>query len=218
MPYNILLVIHITAGSVALLMTVIALVTAKGGRHHVLAGRLYASAMIVIFLTALPLAILGSSVFLLLIAVFSFYLVFAGWRFARNRRGRPQPVDWSAVAIMGVTGLAMWGYGIVLAGDGDGDGQWVTMLLLGGITVALSLVDTRYYFRLTREQRPSGSRRIRRHLTNMLAGTISTVTAVFVVNVDTNPVWLAWILPTVVITPLIVWWNMRIRRQMKRPR
>ena len=211
MPYNILLVIHISAGSVALLTAVIALVTAKGRRRHILAGRVYASAMTVIFLTALPLAILGSSVFLLPIAVFSFYLVFAGWRLARNRSGLPRPVDWSAVAAMGVTGLAMWGFGIALARDGDD--QWVTMLFLGGIAVALSLVDARYYFRRSREQRPPGSSRIGRHLTNMLAGTISTVTAVFVVNVDTDPAWLAWILPTVVITPLIVWWNLRIRSQ-----
>ena len=194
-------------------MAVVALVTAKGGRYHVLAGRVYATAMTVIFLTALPLAILGASVLLLLIAVFSFYLVFAGWRFASNRRGRPQLVDWSAIAIMGATGLAMWGYGIFLAGDGSE--QWVTMLIFGGIAVALSLVDARYYFRLAREQRPSNSRRIQRHLTNMLAGTIATVTAVLVVNVDTNPAWLAWILPTVVITPLIVWWNARIVKQMQ---
>ena len=185
MASNILLVIHITAGSIALLMAVVALVTAKGGRYHVLAGRVYATAMTVIFLTALPLALLGASVLLLLIAVFSFYLVFAGWRFARNRRGRPQPVDWSAIAIMGATGLAMWGYGAVLANGGSE--QWVTMLIFGGIAVALSLVDARYYFRLAREQRPSYNRRIQRHLTNMLAGTIATVTAVLVVNVDTNP-------------------------------
>ncbi len=217
MVFNLLLVIHITSGSVALLMAVIALVTAKGRRHHVLAGRIYASAMTVIFLTAVPLAVLGSNVFLLLIAVFSFYLVFAGWRFARNRRGSPQRLDWSAAATMGVTGLAMWGYGITLAGDSNE--HWVTMLLLGAIAVALSLNDTRYYFRLTitSGQRPSGTKRISRHLTNMLAGTISTVTAVFVVNVDTDPAWLAWILPTVAITPLIIWWNVRIRRKTGRP-
>ncbi len=196
-----------------MLMAVVALVTAKGGRYHVLAGRVYATAMTVIFLTALPLALLGASVLLLLIAVFSFYLVFAGWRFARNRRGRPQPVDWSAIAIRGATGLAMWGYGAVLANGGSE--QWVTMLIFGGIAVALSLVDARYYFRLAREQRPSYNRRIQRHLTNMLAGTIATVTAVLVVNVDTNPAWLAWILPTIVITPLIVWWNARIVKQMQ---
>ena len=108
MPGTILLTIHIAAGSIALLTAVVAIITAKGGRYHVLAGRVYAIAMTVIFLTALPLAILGASVFLLLIAVFSFYLVFAGWRFARNRRGLPQPLDWCATGIMGVTGLAMW--------------------------------------------------------------------------------------------------------------
>ena len=205
--FDVLLIIHIAAGSVALLMAVVALVTAKGGRYHVLGGRVYALAMTVVVLTALPLVILGASVMLLLIAVFSFYLVFAGWRFARNRRGRPQPVDWAAVAVLGMTGLAMWGYGIVLASGGNE--LWVTMLILGGIAVALSLFDARHHVRLTREPRPSGTRRIKRHLTNMLGGTISTVTAVFVVNVATNPAWLAWILPTVVITPLIVWWNVR---------
>jgi len=50
---------------------------------------------------------------------------------------------------------------------------------------------------------------IARHLTNMMAGTIATVTAVLVVNVATDPVWIAWIAPTVVITPFIFYWNKR---------
>ena len=214
MPGTILLTIHIAAGSIALLTAVVAIITAKGGRYHVLAGRVYAIAMTVIFLTALPLAILGASVFLLLIAVFSFYLVFAGWRFARNRRGLPQPLDWCATGIMGVTGLAMWSYGVVLGSAGDG--QWVTMLIFGAIAVVLSLVDGRYYWGLSRGKNRAGARRIQRHLTNMLAGTIATVTAVAVVNIDLNPVWLPWILPTVVITPLIVWWNRRVARPRRR--
>ena len=204
----ILLLVHIAAGSMALLTAFVAVITAKGGRYHVLAGRIYAMAMTVIFLTALPLAILGSSVFLLFIAVFSFYLVFAGWRFARNRRGLPQLFDWCAAGIMGITGLAMWGYGVLLGSAGDG--QWVTMLIFGAIAVALSLVDGAYYFGLTRGRMRGGAQRIQRHLTNMLAGTIATVTAVAVVNVDLDPVWLPWNLPTIVITPLIVWWNVRI--------
>ena len=113
-----LLVIHIAAGSVALLTALAALVTAKGGAWHVRAGRVYAIGMTLIFLTAVPLAILGADVFLLLIAFFSMYLVFAGWRFARNRSRRPQPVDWAGVGIMGLTGLAMWGYAVALARGG----------------------------------------------------------------------------------------------------
>ncbi len=203
-----LLVIHIAAGSVALAMAPIALATAKGGVHHVRAGRAYTLAMALVCVTALPLAILGADVLLSLIAVFSFYLVFAGWRFARNRSGRAQPVDWTAAAVMGLTGLGMWGYSAVLFLRGGG--QWVTMALFGAIALALSAADARFH----RIQRGSGQRRIARHLTNMLAGTIATVTAVVVVNVDTRPVWLAWTLPTIVITPLIVWWNVRVARGM----
>ena len=205
---TILLVIHIAAGSVALTTALMALATAKGGVSHVRAGRVYAVAMALVCGAALPLAILGADALLSLIAVFSFYLVFAGWRFARNRSGRPQPVDWVAAAVMGLTGLGMWGYGAALFLQGNS--QWVTMALFGTIAAALSAADVRFH----RARRGSGKRRIARHLTNMLAGTIATVTAVVVVNVDTRPVWLAWTLPTIVITPLIVWWNVRVARGM----
>ena len=211
----IILVIHIAAGSVALLTAFVALVTAKGGVIHIRAGRVYAIGMTLIFLTAIPLAILGASIFLLLIAVFSFYLVFAGWRFARNRSRRPQPVDWIAAAIMGLTGVGMWGYAAVLALSGAGN--WVTLVAFGFIAVALSVADG-LFFNQGRpgKRRPAPHLRIQRHLTNMMAGTISTITAVMVVNVSMNPVWVPWLLPTIVITPLIIWWNVRTARQARR--
>ena len=211
----ILLIIHIAAGSVALLTAFVALVTPKGGVVHVRAGRVYAIGMTLIFLTAIPLAILGASVFLLLIAFFSFYLVFAGWRFARNRSRRPQPVDWFAVAVLGLTGIGMWGYATFLATSGAGN--WITLLVFGIIAVALSVADGIYLNRgRSRSRRPAPHVRIQRHLTNMMAGTISTVTAVMVVNVTLEPVWLPWLLPTIVITPLIVWWNVRTALQARR--
>ncbi len=108
-----------------------------------------------------------------------------------------------------------WWEGLVNLGSA-GDGQWVTMLIFGAIAVALSLVDGAYYFALTRGRMRAGGQRIQRHLTNMLAGTTATVTAVMVVNIDLNPVWLPWILPTIVITPLIVWWNVRVRGPARR--
>ena len=203
----VLLTIHIAAGSTALLAAPVALVTAKGGPHHIKVGRVYALAMTIVFVTSVPLALLGASIFLLFIAFFSFYMVFAGWRFARNRRGSPQPVDWAAVAIMALTGLAMWVYAVLLSREGNS--QWVTLTLFGVIAFGLSGADALFF----QAKQVSTRSRISRHLTNMLAGTIATVTAVLVVNVDTNPVWLAWILPTLAITPLIIWWNFRVARQ-----
>ena len=204
----ILLAVHIAAGSVSLATAGVALVTAKGGRWHVLAGRIYAVGMTIVFVTAIPLAIFAESIFLFLIALFSFYLVFAGWRFARNRRRRAHPVDWVAVSAIGITGLGMWCYAVVLALDSSS--QWVTLVVFGGIALALGLVDAKFH----RDQ-PGGPRRVARHLTNMMAGTIATITAVTVVNVSMEPVWVPWILPTVVITPLIVWWNFRVLRRAR---
>ncbi len=213
----ILLILHIGAGSIALLTAFVALVTAKGGVNHVRSGRVYAIAMTIIFLTAFPLALLTENIFLLFIAVFSFYMVFAGWRFARNRQGRPQTVDWAAVAVMALTGLAMWGYagGMVLKLlPPVGAAHPVTLALFGFIALGLSLADALYH-RTQRTQRTSYAKRISRHLTNMMGGTIATITAVLVVNVPDNiePQWIFWVLPTIVITPLIIWWNIRINRR-----
>ena len=205
----ILLVIHIAAGSVALLTAAVALAMPKGRRWHVLAGRIYAISMALVFVTAVPLAILGSSIFLFLIAFFSFYLVFAGWRFARNRQRRAHPADWAAVGVLAITGLAMWGYAIVIGLQGSS--QWITLLVFGGIALALSVADGRFH-----RTQPGGARRVARHLTNMMAGAIATITAVAVVNVEMDPVWVPWILPTIVITPLIVWWNIRTLRPARR--
>ena len=206
---SVLLSVHIGAGALALLTAAIASFTPKGQKWHILSGRVYAAAMTLVFLTAVPLALLGASILLLLVAFFSFYLVFAGWRFARNRRGRPHAVDWAAAAIMLTTGLGMGMYAGILAGSGQS--QWVTMTVFAAIAVALGVADGLYH----RQHRATGGRRISRHLTNMLGATIATITATLVVNVETNPEWITWILPTVVITPFIAWWNFRVARQYR---
>ena len=143
MAGTVLLVVHVAAGAAALAAAAIALSTAKGRVPHVRAGRVYAAAMALVCATALPLAVLGADVVLLLVAVFSFYLVFAGWRFARNAGGVPRPVDWSAAVTMALTGFGMWVYGAVLFQRGES--QWVTMAAFGFIAVALSAADLRYH-------------------------------------------------------------------------
>ncbi|MGY8891820.1 MAG: hypothetical protein ACKVKL_15295, partial [Pseudomonadales bacterium] len=84
---EILLTIHIFAGTIALLCAVLAVVSKKGKKLHVLSGRTYFGCMSAIFLTAIPMSIITSNIFLFLIAFFSFYLAFSGIRFARNRKG-----------------------------------------------------------------------------------------------------------------------------------
>jgi hypothetical protein len=65
-------------------------------------------------------------------------------------------------------------------------------------------------FRSYRNKSAIGKQRIARHLTNMLAGTIAVITAVLVTNLSIEPVFILWILPTIIISPLIFWWNRKI--------
>ena len=201
-----LLPIHILAGTIALLAAAFAICSEKGKKIHITAGRTYYWGMVCIFLTALPMSIITSNVFLFLIAFFSFYLAVAGRRFAQNRKGIASIVDWIAVGLMIAAGLGMWV--LALFYSIENNSQYITLTVFGFIAIALGYTDYKTY----KQQEATGKKRIARHLTNMLAGTIAIVTAVLVVNVDIEPQWLPWILPTVILVPVISWWNWKVMK------
>ena len=201
---GVLLSIHILAGSVALLSAASALLTEKGKKFHVLIGKAYFWSMVIIFLTAIPMSIITGNVFLFLIAIFSFYLAFSGMRFAKNRTGVPTLVDLIAVNFMLLSGIGMWILAIIFFIDNDS--QFITLIVFGFLALFLGYGD----FQTFKNQTAIGKERIAKHLTNMMGGTIAVVTAVLVVNPPANPEWVWWILPTVLITPLIFWWNKKV--------
>ena len=143
---------------------------------------------------------------LFLIAFFSFYLAFAGRRFAQNRKGIASIVDWIAVGLMIAAGLGMWVLAVFYYIENNS--QYITLTIFGFIAIALGYTDYKTY----KQQEATGKKRIARHLTNMLAGTIAVVTAVLVVNVDMEPQWLPWVLPTLLITPVIIYWNWKVMK------
>mgnify|MGYP004000103773 FL=1 len=198
---GILLSIHILAGTIALLCAALAVSSEKGKKFHVLSGRTYFWCMVGIFLTAIPMSIINSNTFLFLIAIFSFYLAFAGMRFAKNRKGIATTIDWIAVSLMILSGLGMWALAITYFINNNS--QSITLLVFGFIALALGYGD----YRSHKNKAATGKERIAKHLTNMMAGTIAVITAVLVVNVNIEPIWIWWILPTVVITPIISYWN-----------
>lgn len=198
---QILLSIHILAGTFALLCSALAVCSEKGKRIHVLSGRTYFWCMAFIFLTAIPMSIITSNSFLFLIAIFSFYLAFAGIRFARNRRGIATILDWAAVFLMMLSGLGM----LILAAIyfTNDNSQYIVLLVFGFLAVLLGYGD----YNSHKDKRATGKERIAKHLTNMMGGTIAVITAVLVVNVDIEPTWIWWVLPSAVMTPVIFLWN-----------
>lgn len=88
----------------------------------------------------------------------------------------------------------------------DNNTQYIVLIVFGLLAIALGYADLRSY----RDRTATGKERVSRHLTNMMGGTIAVITAVLVVNVELEPIWIWWVLPTALITPVIFWWNRKI--------
>ena len=203
---QILLPIHILAGTIALLSAIMAILSEKGKKLHALSGRTYFWSMVVIFLTATAMSIITSNIFLFLIGFFSFYLAFAGIRFARNRKGIATTSDWIAVGLMILSGVGMWTLAAVLFMNNNS--MYIPLLVFGFGAIVLGYGD----FKSHKNKTAIGKERIVRHLVSMIAGTIAVITAVLVVNVKIEPVWIWWVLPTVLIFPVIIWWRIKVMK------
>ncbi len=201
-----LLAFHIVCGIAALAAAALAIAAEKGRVWHINAGKTYFWSMAGVFITAIPLAVLANSLFLFLIALLAFYLAFSGRRFAQNRSGAAQTVDWAAVSLILAAGSGMWLLGIQYFMAGDS--QYIVLAVFGFIALAIGYTD----FANFRSGSVKGKKRIARHLSNMLAGTIAVTTAVLVTNIKLEPEWILWVAPTVIMTPVIFWWNVRILR------
>lgn len=205
---TVVLRLHIAAGAVALLAGLAALAATKGGRRHRLAGRGYVAAMALVVLTVPVLFAFERSFvrgFLVLVAVFSGYLVFSGYRTMTGRPvGGATTVDWLGATLVVVACLALGGWGVTLLVAGSGMG--VVLGVFGGIGLLLGVADVRAFRAGDPRDGP-----VVDHLTRMVGGYVATVTAVSVVNLAGTavPAVVAWLGPTALGVPLILYWQAR---------
>jgi uncharacterized membrane protein/predicted small integral membrane protein len=204
LPIRLLLGLHITTGTIALLAGLIPMLGRKGGTAHVRAGRLYVYCMVAVAITAVLLCIFQpitqGRLFLTGVAVLSFYLSFSGWRAAR-RRSAVLPVP---DLILGA-GSALVGFLMLAAG------LWLKAVLFaffGGLICLFAGLD------VWRSLRPTVAPPMPwlfLHLTRMGGSYISATTAFIVVNLGRwlpagVPSWvglMGWIAPTLLGSVLI---------------
>jgi uncharacterized membrane protein len=196
--------LHIAAGTVAVLAGFGALVASKGGQRHRQAGKLFLASMAVVVATVFVLLAFDPTTFrsiLTLVAVFSGYLAFSGYRTLSRKRPAATPgvVDWLAAGSVMLACLALGAWGLDWLLDGDTFG--VVMAVFGGIGVTFGAMDVRTF---TGEQ--SGDWMVT-HLQRMVAAVIATVSAVSAVNLTPVMGVAAWLWPTVLGTPLIYYWS-----------
>ena len=167
-----LLNFHIFVGAIALASALVSISTKKGKEFHKVSGRVYFVSMIFIFLTALPLAYFNKNEFLVFVSFLSFYFAFAGFRFARNRSGATKKIDIYASFALIFVGLSL----LVLAAlyFSRDNPNFIIPIVFGFVGISLGYQDLTTHL----NQNATGKTRIEKHLSNMLAGTISVLTAV----------------------------------------
>jgi hypothetical protein len=200
--YSVLLFAHIVAGVVSLLSAAVAIAAKNlGWKHqiHIVSGRFFAVSMALIFVTALPMSLLKFNLFLLLVSIFSFYLMLMGWLYAIDRQAKYTQTMLGVSSLMLLTSLVMLGYGVwqfVL-------GKFaIPLIAFGSIGLFLARLDWRF----AKQGGLTGKARIAQHLTQMIGATIAAITA-FLVNVVRLEGFLGvvtWLAPTLVLVPVLI--------------
>ena len=191
-----MLTLHISAGFVALFVAPGAMVTRKGGLWHRRWGKIFFWAITVVAVSAAFLASTGGDAFLLLVAIFSFYLAFSGYRILyrkRPQRGESASIlDWTVTVGTLLASAALTFYGITQLYVGSSFG--IVAIAFGAVGCAFSGRDLKQMVQPPIEKRWWWFV----HMGNMLGAYIATVSAFSAVNFDFLPPLIRWLWPTVI--------------------
>jgi hypothetical protein len=104
------IIIHVIAGSMALLAGILALIVLKGGKAHRRSGRFFLGCLsVVIFTGLLGVFVFHRNTFLLVITVLSGYQGFSGYRSLQLKAGRPTWLDNTlSLVTLGVAAYFLW--------------------------------------------------------------------------------------------------------------
>ena len=196
--------VHIAAGFGSFLLAPVALATAKGGKQHKRWGMVYLWCMGGVAATALPMAIYLPVLFLALVAVFSFYAAFSGYRVLRlkdlARDGSAKPIDWFAGVITFVSSavLALLGAFKPAAVQGFG----IVSIVFGLIGMRLAFSQLKSFIWKPKEKMFWWYT----HLGNFIGSYIAAWSAFSAVTLSQyfGNAWYVWLWPTIIGVPAIV--------------
>ncbi|WP_129715135.1 hypothetical protein [Pedobacter sp. SYP-B3415] len=200
--FNVLLALHIAGGGISLLSGLIVLFLKKGGRTHRLIGNIYFYSLITASLVSLPMAYLHPNLFLFIVGVFTTYMLLTGKLYLTKKTCRDvRPGDWILSVIMLLFSVMFLVIGAINLYKGVFFG--LVLVVFGLISLSFVRQDWINF----KGKSPAVNSWLTTHLQRMVGSYIASATAFLVVNNHFLPGTVAWLLPTVVLTPLIVRWS-----------
>jgi uncharacterized membrane protein len=199
--FNIILVLHIIAGSLGLLLGTYILIRKKGDKTHKLLGKIFAIAMISTGILAFMLAYIHPNFFLFIVGVFTIYLAATGYRmiYLKNilQGQKPKIIDYILTILMLIVSITFLYLGILNIINGNNFG--FVLCLFGAISLRLCYVDYKIYNQKINDKLFW----LKNHIGRMTGAYIAAFTAFLVVNnTFLNPI-LVWSLPGIIGTIFI---------------
>lgn len=209
-----LMIAHIAGGTLSLISGIVPMVVTKGNNIHRLFGKIFFFGMTVVFLTGFTVSIIKNIPFLLLISIFSYYLVANGYRslYLKKLHGgqKPTVVDWLLNIVSGIfmVGMVVFGSYLIIKGAVQ---MGIVSLVFGIIGIRGVITTIRNFIK----QPTSKTIWIEGHIGGMVGGYIASVTAFLVINNERYiglPMVVSWLLPTVLLVPYIIYWTRKYKR------
>ena len=207
---RVILLIHVAFGFTALGSGLAAIIFKKGGKAHNLSGKIYYWSMLGIGITAFLVAIPRGNMFLLMIGGFSTYMTLTGYRMLQWRRRKTPSflfIDYLFIFLGLLTLLIPTVYFSSIGWSRMG-GFAIVFGVFGIILISMLLGDFRRRSGLARQ---SKGWFLHMHIGRMMGAFIATLTAFLVQNWQTDPVYIAWLLPTLVFTPVIIFYQNKFK-------
>ena len=210
--FTILLIIHIIAGSIGLLTGTINIIKKKGDNAHKSVGKFFFYSMLINGFAGFIMSLIHRNDFLLIVAVFSIYMVATGQRFLSlkqlNKEQKPKAIDWILTYTMLVFAFLFITYGSYLLINKVNFG--IVLLVFGVVSCLMAIKDIKVYKGNIKEK----NYWLLLHIQRMVGSYIAALTAFIVVNNHFLPGIVGWLLPTVIFTPLIFKWTKQYRVQI----
>ncbi len=200
---------HAFLGGVGLITGIGSIIVKKGGRLHKKMGKLFSVGIIGSSFISLHIAWMPGhkNLFLFLIGVFTIYLVIIGNRsltFKSKKKQKATSID--LVISIGMLLFSIFMVVVGVYGLINGLPNNILYLVFGIFGIVLTGRDFMFY----NSYRTASNEWLLNHLSKMIAALIASITAFIVTGLGIGTL-IAWILPSIIGTVLIVFW----RRKMK---
>ena len=207
--YKLILVIHIIAGSVCVVSSLLSIgfkALNLSHKAHLVCGRIFILGMVIVCLSSLLMCGLRPSPILLVLTFFSAYLVYGGFRYAKYKGDTYSKGDVSVAWAASFIGLLL----VLGALTGTRTLGNLTYVFIGLGILCLNVSVSQLLEVYKKIPRKSG--RIQNHIGMMMGGVIATFTA-FGANI-TPPGFavIGWVFPTVIFLPISMLMSKRYKK------